>query len=195
MPISNQQLKGFLMKKFLFFLFISINFFLLSGCVSLSNPFKSNTFVVKEGYLLLSKINENIAKQMPLDEKIGSNEIKIVKASVFAGPSKNRLTVEAEFIFKSFEIPEGLPAIARFSASLKYNPKTKEFKLTDIRDGEIKFLKEELVEFINKRQRKFIPDTLKIKLQELVLHKSKKRLKIIKSFEVKEGKIKIKFNN
>ena len=182
------------MKKTLMYLFIAISFF-FSGCVSLHNPFKGNTFVVKEGYLLLSKINENIAKQMPLVEKIGKNEIKIVNTSVFASSRKDRLTVEVEFIFTSFEIPEGLPAVARFTSSLQYNPKTQEFKLAQIKDAQIKYLKESLVEFINPKQKKFIPDTLVVKLQELVLHKSKKRLKTIKSFEVKNGKIKINFNN
>ena len=58
----------------------------------------------------------------------------------------------------------------------------------------MKFLKENLIEFITPNQKKFIPDSLTVKLYDLVLHKSKKRLKTIKNFEVKEGKIKINFN-
>ena len=182
------------MKKLYIILTIFALSFIFNGCVSISNPFKSNTFVVKEGYLTLGKINSNIAKQMPLKEKIGSNEIKIVSTNVYAGKNRKTLVVESEFIFTSFEIPEGLPAVARFSASLKYNPETQLFTLDNVKLKGIKFLKENLVEFITPQQKKFIPDTLKVKIQELILHKSKKRLKTIKSFEVKEGKIKIIFN-
>ncbi len=176
-------------------IFIFLAFFLFfSGCVSLHNSLKGNNFAVKEGYLLLSRINENIAKQMPLDEKVGSNEVKIVTVSVFAGKDKKSLIVDIEFIFTSFEIPEGLPSIARYKAGLTYNPATKEFKFTNLQQIKIKFLKEELEEFINKKQRKFIPDTIAYELGKLVLHKSKKRLKTIKSYEVTGGKIKIYFN-
>jgi len=167
---------------------------IFTGCISISKPFKSNTFVVKEGYLSLGKINENIVKQMPLVEKVAKNEIKIVGTKVYAGANGHSLIVESDFIFTSFEIPEGLPAIARFTSSLNYDTKTQEFKLANLRIRKIKFLKENLVEFITPNQKKFIPDALTQKLYKLVLHKSKKKLKTIKNFEVKEGKIKINFN-
>ena len=182
------------MKKVYTLLFIFATSLLFTGCISISNPFKSNTFVVKEGYLSLGKINENVAKQMPLIEKVAKNEIKILNTVIYAGANRHSLIVECEFIFTSFEIPEGLPAVARFTSSLAYNPKTQEFKLAKIKINKIKFLKENLVEFITPNQKKFIPDTLTVKLYDLVLHKSKKKLKTIKNFEVKEGKIKIYFN-
>ena len=182
------------MKKIYIFLAIFIISFTYTGCLSVSNPLKSNTFVVKEGYLTLSKINSNISKQMPLREKIGTNEIKILTTTIYAARDKKSLIVETEFIFKSFEIPEGLPAVARFKSSLEYNPTTKEFKLAKISTLDIKFLKEKLVEYINPQQKNFIPDTLVVKLYKLILHKSKKRLKTIKKLEVKDGKIKIIFN-
>jgi len=179
------------MKKVYLFLLISI---LFTGCISISSPFKSNTFVVKEGYLTLGRINSNISKQMPITEKVGKNEIKIVNTNIYASQDKHSLIVETEFIFKSFEIPEGLPAVARFTASLEYKPKTEEFKLANVHIQKIKFLKEELVEYITPQQKNFIPDTLTVKLYGLVLHKSKKRLRTIKSYEIKNGKIKIEFN-
>jgi len=90
------------MKKVYLFLLISI---LFTGCISISSPFKSNTFVVKEGYLTLGRINSNISKQMPITEKVGKNEIKIVNTNIYASQDKHSLIVETEFIFKSFEIP------------------------------------------------------------------------------------------
>ena len=183
------------MKKAYFLLVLFIVSLLLTGCISISTqPFTSNAFVVKEGYLSLGKINENVAKQMPLVEKVAKNKIKIVNTKIYAGANGRSLIVECDFIFTSFEIPEGLPAIARFTSSLVYNPKTKEFRLANLQINQIKFLKENLVEFITPNQKKFIPDSLTAKLNELVLHKSKKRLKSIKNFIVKEGKIKINFN-
>jgi len=180
-------------RKFYIISILTLISFIISGCVSI-NPFASNTFVVKEGYLSLGKINNNIAKQMPLEEKIGSNKIKIVNTNVYASQDKNSLLVEAEFIFTSFEIPEGLPSVAKFKSSLEYNPQTKEFKLARLKLLGIRFLKESLVEYITPQQKRFIPDTLMVKLYSLVLHKSKKRLKTIKSIEVKDGKIKVYFN-
>ncbi len=182
------------MKRVYTILFIFALSLILTGCISISKPFKSNTFVVKEGYLSLGRINENVAKQMPLIEKVSKNEIKIVNTKIYASANGHSLIVECDFIFTSFEIPEGLPAVARFTSSLTYNPKTKEFKLSNLQIKQIKFLKEELVEFITPNQKKFIPNTLTEKLYDLVLHKSKRRLKRIKNFTVKEGKIKINFN-
>jgi len=168
--------------------------FLFTSCVSINNPFsRRSTIEIKEGYLSLKTINMNLAKQMPVTQKIGSNEVKIVSATIFSGKNRQTFTVELEFIFKSFEIPEGLPAIARASAHLTYNPKTKEFKFSKISPIEVKYLKESLLEYITPSQKKFIPDTLTVKLYELVLHKSKKRLSAIKSYEIKEGKIKVTF--
>ena len=182
------------MRKVYTILLILATSLIFTGCFSISNPFKSNTFVVKEGYLSLGKINGNVAKQMPLKEKVARNEIKVINTSIYSGANRHSLVVECEFIFTSFEIPEGLPAVARFNTSLEYNPKTQEFKLSKIQISKIKFLKENLVEYITPNQKKFIPDTLIVKLYGLVLHKSKKKLKTIKNFEVKEGKIKINFN-
>jgi len=167
--------------------------FIFTSCVSLSNPFKSNTFVVKEGYLTISKINENLAKQMPLVEKVGTNEVKITSVTVYSGSDQKSLIIEAEFIFTSFQIPEGLPAIATFKAGIDYDPRTQEFRFNNIMLKKIKFLKESLLEYITPRQKDFIPDALTQKIAELVLYKSKKRLSSIKSFETKEGKIKIYF--
>ena len=182
------------MKRIYTLLLIFATSLFFTGCLSISNPFKSDTFVVKEGYLSLGKINANVAKQMPLKEKVARNEIKILNTTIYAGANKHSFVVECEYIFTSFEIPEGLPAIARFNSSLEYNPKTQEFKLAKVQINKIKFLKENLVEYITPNQKKFIPDTLTVKLYSLVLHKSKKKLKTIKNFEVKEGKIKINFN-
>jgi hypothetical protein len=181
------------MKKSLIALFIiSTTFY--TGCVNFfSDPFKSNTFVVKEGYLTIGKINENLKKQLPLGEKVGNNEIKLTNVVVYGGSDKKSLIVEADFIFTSFEIPEGLPAIATFKSGIDYDPRTQEFRFNDIVLKKIKFLKESLVEYINPRQRDFILDALTQKLAELILHKSKKRLSSIKGFEVKEGKIKVFF--
>jgi hypothetical protein len=150
--------------------------------------------VVNEGYLSIGKINENIAKQMPLTQKIDTNSIKIVNTKVYAASDKKSLIVESDFIFTSFEIPEGLPAIARFSSSLSYEPKSKEFKFKDLKLIGIRFLKEQLVEYISPKQKQFIPNALKHQLQQIVLHKSKKQFTTIKSFETKEGKIKVNFN-
>ena len=182
------------MKRVYTILLIFTTSIIFTGCISISKPFKSNTFVVKEGYLSLGKINENVTKQMPLIEKVAKNKIKIIGTKIYAGAGAHSLIVESDFVFTSFEIPEGLPAIARFTSSLAYNPKTQEFKLKNLKIKKIKFLKENLVEFITPNQKKFIPDTLTLKLYDLVLHKSKKKLKTIKNFEVKEGKIKINFN-
>jgi len=177
--------------KVIIFVFVSIFF---SGCLSSLNPFSATTFEVKEGYLSIGKINENILLQLPKEEKVGTNKIKIVGVKLFSGADKKSLIVEVEFIFTSFEIPEGLPAIARFSSSLGYDPRTKEFKFKDLKFIGVRFLKEQLVEYISPQQKRFIPDSLKHKLQEIVLHKSKKQFSTIKSFETYEGKIKVKFN-
>ena len=178
--------------KILIFLSVSVIF---SGCmISNLNPFSSRTFEVKEGYLSISKINENIILQLPMEEKVGSNKVKIVGVKVFSGSNKKSLYIEVEFIFTSFEIPEGLPAIARFNSSLAYYPKSKEFKFKDINFIGVKFLKEQLVEYITPQQMRFIPDSIKHKLKDIVLHKSKKQFTTIRRFEAKEGKIKVEFN-
>jgi len=177
--------------KLLFFTIVSTIF---TACVGSLNPFSSTTFEVKEGYLSIGKINENILSQLPLEEKVGTNKIKIVGVKTFSSANKKSLVVEVEFIFTSFEIPEGLPSIARFSSMLDYEPKTKEFKFKDLKLIGIRFLKEQLVEYISPKQKRFIPAALKNELKKLILHKSKKQFTTIKSFETKEGKIKVEFN-
>jgi len=170
---------------------IAISF---SGCLSSLNPFKSTTFVVNEGYLSIGKLNENIAKQMPLSQKVDTNEIKIVNTKIYAANDKKHLIVESDFIFTSFEIPEGTPVIAKFQADLTYNPQTKEFKLDNLKLIDIKFLKEELLEYVSPLQKRFIVDTLQYLLKKIVLHKSLKQLRTIKSIEAQNGKIKVIFN-
>ncbi len=177
----------------IFILFVSFSL-LFTSCASIHNPFSRRSSIeIKEGYLSLKTINMNLAKQMPISEKIGSNEITIVSATVFAGSNHKTLIVELEFIFKSFEIPEGLPAIARANATLKYEPTTREFKLDNVSNIEIRYLKDSLLEYVTPQQKKFIPETLRRKLYELVLHKSKKQLTPIKSFSINEGKVKVVF--
>jgi hypothetical protein len=168
--------------------------FTLNGCLSLKSPFSSRSAIeIKEGYLSIKSVNINLDKQMPLTQKVSTNEIKIASATIFAAKNGKNLVTEIEFIFKSFQIPEGLPAIARVYSDIDYNPKTKEFKLVRITTPEIRFLKENLLEYVTPQQRKFIPDTIILKLYTLVLHKSKRELGSMKSFSIKEGKIKILF--
>ena len=181
------------MKLFVKILFLSY-ILILSGCMSYLNPFKKNTFVVNEGYLSIGKINENIVKQMPLTQKVDTNSIKIVNTKVYAASDKKSLIVESDFIFTSFEIPEGTPVVARFKANIKYNPQTKEFKFDNLDLVDVKFIKEELLEYVSPLQKRFIVDTLKYLLNQIILHKSVKELKTIKDIEVKDGKIKVIFN-
>ena len=176
------------------FIFLVIAFiFTFNSCSKVPNPFKSNTFVVHQGYLSIGKINQNIAKQLPLKESVGSNKIEISSVTVYGNSKSNKLLVEVEFVFTSFQIPEGLPAIARLSGGLEYEPSTKEFRFKQLSVDGIKFLKDELVEYITKPQRKFIPDAIALKLSDLVLHKSKKEFHHIKSYQIKESKIKVIF--
>ncbi len=168
--------------------------FLFSACSSwFPNPFSSNAFEVREGYLSLGKINENIAKQLPLTQKVGQNSIKITSVVAYAGEDKKSLIVDSEFIFTSFEIPEGVGVVARAKSSISYDPQTKEFHFANVKVLKLKFLKEELLEYVSPMQEKFIVDGLKYELENLILHKSRKRLKPIKSISVKEGKIKVVF--
>jgi len=179
--------------KRVYFALILISF-LFNSCLSMKKPFfNRSSLEIKEGYLSLKSINSNIQKQMPLIEKVGTNEVKIVSVTVFASQDGSSLISEIEFIFKSFQIPEGLPAVARVKSIIYYNPQTKEFKLAKISKPEIRFLKENLLEYVTPQQRKFIPDAIVKKLKDLVLLKSKRELKPIKRFSVKEGKIKIIF--
>lgn len=166
--------------------------FLINGCISI-RPFKRSTFEVREGYLSVKNINENLEKQMPVVEKEGKNEIKIVSTTLFASKNPHYLTAEVEFIFTSYEIPEGLPAIARFNTSLKYDTASLEFKLNQLKLSKIRYLKEELLEYLLPQQQKFIPQTLAVKLSTLVLYKTKKKLRTIKKIDVKEGQIKVSF--
>ena len=177
------------MKKVLAIILVS---FLVNGCVSIRH-FKRSTFEINEGYLSIKNINENLEKQMPIVEKVGKNEVKIVSVTLFAAKNPHRLVAEVEFIFTSYEIPEGLPAIARFNTSLNYDRTSHEFKLSQIRLMQIRYLKEELLEYLLPQQRKFIPETLKVKLQELILYKSKRELRTVKRVDVKEGQIKVTF--
>lgn len=177
------------MKKILSLIVVT---FLISGCVSI-RPFKRSTFEINEGYLSIKNINENIEKQLPVVEKVGKNELKIVSTTLFASKNPHYLVAEVEFIFTSYEIPEGLPSIARFNTSITYETATQEFKLNQTKLSKIRYLKEDLLEYLLPQQQKFIQQTLLMKLRALVLYKSKKRLRTIKKINVKEGQIKVSF--
>jgi len=164
-----------------------------SGCMKFGSVFKSRTFEVNEGYLSIMQINKNIQKQLPKVKKVGNNKVEIRTIYIFSSKDGKNLVAELEFIFYSFEIPEGLPAVARVQADLVYDTKEQEFRLGNIRDIEIKYLKESLLEYLSPNQEKFIKETIIEKLYEIILHKSKRRLKPLKSFEAKEGKIKVVF--
>ncbi len=173
----------------LLFIFIAL---FMSSCLSLPH-FKRSTFEVREGYLSIKNINENLEKQMPIVEKIGNNEVKIVSVTLFASQNPHYLIAEVEFIFTSYEIPEGLPAIARYYTSIQYDTTSQEFRLNQLKLTKIKYLKEELLEYLLPQQQKFIPETLNKKLKELILYKSKKKLRKIKKIKVQEGQIKVTF--
>ena len=176
------------------FLLLAIVFiFSFDSCSRVPNPFKRNTFVVHQGYLSIGKINQNIAEQLPLKESVGSNKVEISSVTVYGSSKSNKLLVEVEFTFTSFQIPEGLPAIARLSGGITYEPSTKEFRFKALSVDNLRFLKEELTEYITKPQRKFIPDAIALKLSDLILHKSKKELHPISKYEIQESKIKIIF--
>ena len=172
---------------------ILLSAILFTGCIKVPTIFTSKTFVVHQGYLSIGKINQNIAKQLPLKEEVGSNKIEIVSVNVYGNPKDNNFLIEADFTFTSFQIPEGLPATAKLSAKLMYEPQTKEFRFDEVTLRNINFLKEELVEYISKPQMKFIKDALAMKISELILYKSKKRLNPIKNYKVENSKIKIIF--
>jgi len=178
------------MRKIFIILLSSI---LFTGCIKAPTIFGNKTFIVHQGYLSIGKINQNIANQLPIIEKVGSNEIKIVSVTVYGNPKQNNLLIETDFTFTSFQIPEGLPASAKLSANLMYDPQTKEFRFKDVTLNSIQFLKEELTEYISKPQNKFIEDAIAIKISELILYKSQKRLNPINNYQIENSKIKIIF--
>ncbi len=183
------------MKKSVFYLLTILEIFLFTGCMSINNPFPINqSSEVKVGYLSIKSINMNLSQQMPNSKRVGRNETNIVSITLFPSKDSKHLVVELELIFKSFEIPEGLPAIARTKALLDYNSKSREFKLSKIMPIEVRYLRESLLEYITPKQKKLISRMLTQQLNSFAIHKSKKSLGTIKEYSIKDDTIKFIFN-
>lgn len=130
---------------------------------------------------------------MPSIKKMGKNEIKIVSVTLYAAANPNSVIADVDYIFTSFEIPEGLPIIARYSGSISYDVGRQTFNLSQLRIIENKVLKEELLEYVTPKQKKMIPYALLTKLEDLILYKSKRKLRPVKKIVAKEGRIKVIF--
>lgn len=137
--------------------------------------------------LTLKEINKVISTKMPISQKIGENSIKIVSVEVERdGKTKNGVVVNSDFIYTSFEIPEGIAGKITLKGKLLHNKEDNNLYLYGLQAKDYIFADKKLSEYIKDSDKKLIEQMIAGELSLIPLyHVSPK----IKSVNISKDKI------
>ena len=132
-------------KRTVMMLFLALFFFNGCGGGGPDSGLLSYTSVIKT-----EKINAELAKVTPISRRSTFGSFRINQAAIQPGKSGDRVVLLSRFSLTTFEIPEGVDGSLMASCGLRYDPKTKQIFLTDIRPGRIQFANASLAEYVSK---------------------------------------------
>ena len=102
------------------------------------------------------KVNEELLNATPIKRRSTFGSFVINRAEISPAASDDRVNLVTLFGLTTFEIPEGVDGKLAASCGLRYDPKTKQIFLTDIRPGALQFGNASLSKYVSKSTRKAI---------------------------------------
>ncbi len=137
------------------------------------------------------KINVELLKVTPIKRRSTFGSFAITRAEIHPAAKENRVALVTKFGLTTFEIPEGVDGTLAASCGLRYDPKTKQIFLTDIRPGVIQFGNASLSRYVSKSTRKAIGSIVSKVFGDIPIHQmdSSFSAKFIKKVAVYKGDI------
>ena len=140
-----------MMRRVFFYLFVSL--FALTGCNSDGPDAGLLSYTSK---IPTEKINAELLKVTPIKRRSTFGSFAINRASIQPAAADDRVMLNSAFALTTFEIPEGVDGTLSMSCGLRYDAKTKQIFLTDMRPGAMRFANASLSEYVSKSTRKAI---------------------------------------
>lgn len=137
------------------------------------------------------KINVELVKVTPISRRSTFGSFRINRAAVQPGEKGDRVVLLTQFSLTTFEIPEGVDGTLMASCGLRYDPKSRQIFLTDIRPGRIQFANASLAEYVSKGARQGIVSIVQKVFGDIPIYQLDASFgsKFVKKVGVYKGKI------
>ncbi len=170
-------------------IFISVVSILMTGCTQ--QP-KKNTKTDTTRELTLKEINKVINLKMPISQKAGDDSIKIVNAEIERdGKTRDGVTVESDFIYKSFAIPEGITGKITLNGKIIHNEEDNNLYLYGLRATDYTFADKKLSEYVTDKDKKLIEQMVAGELSLIPVYHINPN---IKNINIAKDKISLTYN-
>ena len=137
------------------------------------------------------EVNTDLAQAMPISRRSTFGSFRINRADVQPAQSGERVVLNTNFSLTTFEIPEGIDGTLSASCGLRYDPKTRQIFLTDIKPGSLQFGNASLAEYVSSGARQGIHTIIKKVFTDIPIYQldSKYAAKFIKKITAYKGNI------
>jgi len=166
--------------------------FFISGCTVEGPSFLGG----QQKRLALNDLDEGFRKSLPLLRKAGFGQVRILAAVTQGGEGEDPLSVTAHFVMTTFEIPEGIEGIVRYSGTLRYDPSKKALYLTKLKAVKLTFGGDpSLQEYISSSARRGIAPLIAKTLEKIPVYQMEKNFnaKAVKSVKVDKENLLLEF--
>ena len=170
------------------FLYLFLSLFMMTGCGGDGPDAGLLSYTSK---ISTDEINAELLKVTPIKRRSTFGSFSINRASIQPAATGDRVALMTRFSLTTFEIPEGVDGTLAMSCGLRYDPKTKQIFLTDIRPGVMRFSNASLSEYVSKSTRKAINSIVAKVFEDIPIHQmsSSFKAKFIKKVAVYKGDI------
>ncbi len=132
------------------FLYATVSLFMLTGCGSNGPDAGLLSYTSK---IPIEQVNAELLKATPIKRRSTFGSFSINRANVHPAANGDRVALLTDFSLTTFEIPEGVEGTLAASCGLRYDKKTRQIFLTDIRPGVMRFSNASLSEYVSKSTR------------------------------------------
>jgi hypothetical protein len=170
------------------FLYLAVSLLFLTGC---GGDGPDAGLLSYTSTIPTEKINEELIKVTPIKRRSTFGSFAINRANIHPAANGDRVALVTRFALTTFEIPEGVDGTLAASCGLRYEPKTKQIFLTDIRPGVIQFSNKSLSEYVSRSTRKAIGSIVSKVFGDIPIHQmdSSFGAKFVKKVAVYKGNI------
>ncbi len=137
------------------------------------------------------KVNQELSQVTPISRRSTFGSFTINSAAIQPAKSGDRVILLTNFSLTTFEIPEGVDGSLASSCGLRYDKKTKQIFLTDIRPGALHVNNASLAEYVSTEAKNGIKSIVKKVFADIPIYKMDKsfKAKFVKKVTVYKGNI------
>ncbi|WP_457605210.1 hypothetical protein [Nitratifractor sp.] len=158
---------------------------LLAGC-SGNIPMLGGSGGSKE--IPLVQMDETLAQSFPVVRKTPFGTVTILRANVQPNEGEKRALVYVPFHLVSFEIPEGINGLAKFTADLRYDPASHRLYFSNLTPTGLSFGNNPLAEYVSAKAIQGIPKLIAGILATTPLYQMDSTFSAKKVREISAGK-------